>query len=262
MYKKIGILAVVAVSSFWFWVVIKAWLASDIKFALVSVWAWPLAIFVITSAIVAVAYLLLPNFYVAWLGSWIIALMMLAVLGLTRLNAVAALIIIALSAYSVTLERIEARDRTKLHTFLIFRRGLSWVVLPLLIAISFAYYQSPEILKRAQEGMISPTVEDVVSVTTQAFLKSQGENLTPAQQAEVQKQITHRTLEEFSILGERYAAYLPPVLAFGFFLVLWGLAFIFIYLSVFLSMLIFWILRKIDFIKIEIQQVPSEFIKL
>lgn len=230
MGKKVGILAVVAVAGFWFWVVANTWVHGDIKFALVSAWIWPLTGIVIASAIFGIALLILPDAKWRWLTGLCIALTMLVVFGATWLNGVGALAIIPLTAWAGKLIGIEARDHAKINAFLVMRRGLSWVILPLLIAVSFQYYQSPSLERSAEEAYAN--------------------------------QVSRRALDALSYYAREYAPFLPPVLAFGLFIVLWGLAYVFIYLSILLGMLIFWVLRKTGFVKIEVVQIPSEFIKL
>src|SRR3989344_206239 len=262
MKKKAAIIILTALCGIWFWFVMHAWVGSEIKFALVSAWAMPLFALVILAAIEAVAILVLTDFLWAWGIAWILGIEFVAIFGFTGLNVIAAALLIGLSAYAVKLIHIEARDRTKLHTFLILRRGLTWVILPLLITLSFAYYQTPLILERAKQGITSPTLNQFISTTAETFLKSQGEKLTEQQKAEMQKQLMQRELAGLSGIGQRYSAYLPPLLAFGLFLILWGIEFILVYLSVFLVMLLFWILRRTNFVMIELVDVKSEFIKL
>ena len=55
-----------------------------------------------------------------------------------------------------------------------------------------------------------------------------------------------------------YFQYAPPLLAFGLFLVLWGLSWFFIQLSVLVGMLMFWILKKTNFVKIEKKNIEAE----
>lgn len=262
MGKKIAILAGVGVVGFWFWVVANQWVHSDVKFALVSAWIGPLVAIVVASAVIAVAFLILPTFGWKWIVSWIVAAEFLLIFGATWLNAIACGVIILLTIYSIKIIEIEAWERTHLHMYLILRRGLSFVILPLLIAISFGYYQSPALVRRTQANIVSPTLEQVMSFTADTFLKSQGEALTARQQEEAQKQITNKSVQLLSYYANEYFPFLPPVLAFGMFLILWGLAYVFIYLSVLIGILLFWILRATKFVRIEIVNMPSEFIKL
>jgi len=51
-------------------------------------------------------------------------------------------------------------------------------------------------------------------------------------------------------------------LAFGLFLILWGLSWIFIWLSVLLGMLIFWILKKTKVVSIEERDIKAEVLIL
>ena len=51
---------------------------------------------------------------------------------------------------------------------------------------------------------------------------------------------------------------MPPILAFGLFLVLQGLSFIFVWLTAGLSVFIFWVLKKAGWVRLKIVQKEAE----
>jgi len=76
----------------------------------------------------------------------------------------------------------------------------------------------------------------------------------------VLNQVTQEMVREINLFLEPYFQYAPPALAFGLFLVLWGVGWVFTWLAVFLGMLLFQILQKTKFFRIEERDVRAEAI--
>ena len=102
------------------------------------------------------------------------------------------------------------------------------------------------------------------------FIKNIVEQTLGGQLAQVESQqkdiilnqVTQEVIREFNLWLEPYFQYAPPVLAFGLFLVLWGVGWIFIWLSVFIGLLIFQILKKAKFFRIEERNVKAEVLTI
>ena len=75
-------------------------------------------------------------------------------------------------------------------------------------------------------------------------------------------QVTQEIVKQANSFMEPYFEYAPPALAFGLFLVLWGVGWIFVWLAVFLSLLVFQILQKIKFFKIEEYDIKAQKITI
>jgi hypothetical protein len=105
---------------------------------------------------------------------------------------------------------------------------------------------------------LPPTVKQVVETTVGNFLGQQVQSLPPQQQQQAKNQIVSQVLEQMTIFAQPYLKFLPPILAFGLFLVLEGLSFIFIWLSVLFGWLIFIVLKKSGFFRISIAQKEAE----
>src|SRR3989344_1720239 len=73
-------------------------------------------------------------------------------------------------------------------------------------------------------------------------------------------QIAGETFREINTFLKPYFQFAPPLLAFGLFLVLWGLSWFFIWLSVLVGMLIFWILKKTKMVIIKEKDVKAEML--
>ncbi|MEK7603954.1 MAG: hypothetical protein AAB461_02425, partial [Patescibacteria group bacterium] len=66
------------------------------------------------------------------------------------------------------------------------------------------------------------------------------------------------TVQQINNLLSPYFQYAPPLLAFGLFLILLGLNWIFVWLSVLAGVGIFWILKKTGFIMIKEYDIKGE----
>jgi len=75
-------------------------------------------------------------------------------------------------------------------------------------------------------------------------------------------EVTSRTFQQINNLLKPYFQYAPPLLAFGLFLVLWGLSWIFVWLSVLVGMGMFWVLKKTGMVRIEERDVKAEILEI
>lgn len=178
--------------------------------------------------------------------------------GFTALNLLGVGIFLLLGLHSLANSGAEINQRTKINIRRIAQSGALPIILGLFILISFAVYQSPfaeelekaEKLPSASQNFIRSIVEQTVGKQVQGVGSVEKQNIIT--------QITNETFGEINTFLKPYFQYAPPLLAFGLFLILWGLSWIFVWLSVLLGILIFWILKKTNFIKIEKRNVEAE----
>ena len=180
--------------------------------------------------------------------------------GFTQLNLLGAGIFLLLGLYSSANSGTEISQRTKVNIRRIIQHGSMPIIIGLFILVSFAVYQSPfaeeleksEKLPSASQNFIRSIVEQTVGRQVQTNNEAEKQNIIT--------QITNETFGEINIFLKPYFQYAPPLLAFGLFLILWGLSWIFIWLSVLLGMLIFWILKKTGIVKIVERDVKAEML--
>jgi len=186
--------------------------------------------------IVAFVYLLRFGFsYLNLIGAGVFVLLVLN----ARLNAVQ-----------------ELQESTKVNPRLILRRGLTPIIIGYFVLISFAAYQSP-VVEAIQKRERLPTVSEVfIKNVVDGTIGSRVDD--PSQREQVVGRVATETIGNINNFLKPYFRYTPPILAFGLFLVLWGLSFIFIWLSVFAGMFVFWILKKTNIVKIEKYNVEAE----
>ena len=188
----------------------------------------------------------------------IVGIIYLFQFGFTQLNLLGAVIFMLLGLYSSANSKSEITQRTKINIRRIIQHGSLPVILGLFILISFAVYQSPfaEELEKA-DRLPSASQNFIRSIVEQTV----GRQIPTNNEAEKQNiitQITNETFGEINTFLKPYFQYAPPLLAFGLFLILWGLSWFFVWLSVLLGMLVFLILKKTGVIKIEERDVKAE----
>jgi len=178
--------------------------------------------------------------------------------GFNPLNLLGVAILIGLLFFSRSQINSELNERFKVNSRAILRRGLMGVVVGIFVLISFAAYQSP-LAKEIERSQKLPSgtevfIRDIVENTIGPRVDTGSE----AEKQNIISQITDETFREINTFLKPYFQFAPPLLAFGLFLVLWGLSWILIWLSVLVGMLIFWILKKIGMVRIEEKDVKAE----
>jgi len=186
-----------------------------------------------------------------------IGLLFMAYFGVTRLNFVGFGLFVLLNLYSQTNAVSEITERNKINIRRSLNVGLFPVVMAFFLIISFAAYQSPGIknLKNVKQlpSQSEVFIKTIIEKTAGSYLEG-----SPGEKQGIINQISNQTLQGLNDFLRPYFKYSPPLVAFGLFLILWGISWIFVWLSVLLGMLIFWILKKTGVITIEEKDVKAE----
>lgn len=260
MYKRIAIIVVPVLFSFLFWFLAKPWVENLHKFSDIDVWLWPLVILICAASTASLAYALLPQRRLGLIIATCIGAGYLGVFGWHWLNLIAAGLIVVFHAVSIRYTHSEITSRVTLDVNRIVRHGMGYILVSMLLAISFGYFLSPSVQERARTVTVPPTFREIASKTFDAFLKTEDGS------AYEKQQIKNEALTKLYDLYERqlspYTKYFPPVLAFGLFIGLWGSSFILIPLSVWVAYLLFLLLRTTGFVSLTKEMVEAERIKL
>ncbi len=256
--KKIGIIAVVAVMSTVFWILVKPWLGDPFNYYNWQAWIAPLALLILLSPIIVLALMLFASRWMKLVIASAVAVPFMLVFGFSWLFLTASLILLGLFVISNKYVSAELGQRIKINTSVIMERSLKGIMLALLIMISFAYYSTPGVQESAVSQRLPASVKKIVETSTDVFLGSQLQEVPPNQRAQAKNQVVNQVMVEFTNLARPYFHYFPPVIAFGLFLILEGLSFIFVWLSIWLGQLIFWSLRKSGFVVVEEKEVKAE----
>ena len=178
--------------------------------------------------------------------------------GFTRLNLLGAVIFLLFGLHSWGRSRDEINQRIKISMRRVVQTGAWPVIMGLFVLISFAVYQSPfaeelekaEKLPSASQNFIRSVVEQTVGRQVPVNNEVEKQNII--------SQITDETFREINTFLKPYFKYTPPILAFGLFLILSGLSFIFVAFSTAVAIGLFWILKKTKVVKIEERDVKAE----
>ena len=216
--------------------------------------------FILLSSVIAIGLMLFRKKWHALSFGATHGFFYLVYFGFNPLNLLGVAILIGLLFFSRSQINSELNERFKVNSRAILRRGLMGVVLGIFVIISFAAYQSP-LAKEIERSQKLPSgtevfIQDIVENTIGPRVDTKNE----IEKQNIISQITGETFREFNTLLKPYFQFAPPLLAFGLFLVLWGLSWILIWLSVLVGMLIFWILKKTKMVIIKEKDVKAEML--
>ena len=188
-----------------------------------------------------------------------VGLVFLIIMGFNYINLIGVAITVPLFLYARNDSVEEINQRTKVNPRMIVRRGATAIVMSLFILISFAAFQSPVAKGIAEAQQLPSASKEFMRSVVDSFIGSQIP-ATGQEKENIINEVTRQTFQQINGLLKPYFQYAPSLLAFGLFLVLWGLSWIFIQLSVLAGVLIFWILKKKNFLKVDIKDVKAEVV--
>lgn len=222
-------------------------------------WREPLAIlnFVFLVSAIAISLVIFRQKRLAVINGLVVGLIFIYSFGYGYVNWIGAglTILLFLAARHDGVE--EVNERTKLNPRMIIRRTSTFIVIALFVLVSFVAFQSPVAQGIADSQRLPSASEQLMRSIVKSVISHQVEG-SNREKENVINQVTRSTFLQINNILKPYFQYAPPLLAFGLFLVLWGFSWIFVQLSVLAGMLIFWILRKINFIKVEKYNVEAE----
>ena len=214
--------------------------------------------FIVLVAVLALAMILLGKKIWALSLNGLVVLLFLFEFGFTQLNLLGAVFALLLGLNSQISGLTEIRERTKINTRKIFRSATPSIIVGLFILVSFAAYQSPGIQNLKNADRLPSETEKFIKTIVDKFADNQIEALNQEEKQMIADQVSDEATSRINGFLEPYFKYSPPILAFGLFLILLGLSWFFIWLSVGLGMFIFFILKKTGFVKIEEKDVKAE----
>ena len=249
--------------SWGFWVLVEMWLASPFRFSLQNNdWIWALAGFIFLIALEGLVFILIKDW--RWLFSGVllsgVAYLLVFGVSLYMLLASGAFLVLQLSATGNV--RNEINERLKINIKEIVNHGLPNVVSSLLVMLSFAYFLLPSVQLKAQNAELPPSFEQIIERTLREFAAEDLQQLPPNEQQSFISQATDEVVSRLNQLLGPYFKYLPPILAFGLFLILRSLTFAYIWLATLVLRLMFWVLKKagtVRFVTVQREAEELEF---
>lgn len=261
-YKRIGLIVAVAISSTLVWATTKPWLESPVAFSGYMVLVWPAIAVVFASALTGLAWMLLVRpveRIAAILASWASFI----IFWKPDIWYVSVLPLFVLLWYESSRRiRNDVTDRHKVRVNISLGTGLTPLLLGTFLMISLGFYLLPA-YHTVTPGRVSVGVQGwLEGAYSQPLIEQQLSQLPPSMQAQVKRDLA-KSVDDWiiKILGP-LGPFVPPLLAFALFLVLWSVSFIFREAAIWLGVLLFKILKTVGFIKVGEKDVKAEVIEL
>ncbi|MDP2647623.1 MAG: hypothetical protein Q8P35_00020 [Candidatus Yanofskybacteria bacterium] len=258
--KRLGIMAVVALISFLFWIAIKPWiLEPGLENSLPAAgWALLILFFVLSISVVGLAFYLLADHRYALITSVIIGGTYLLVFGVNLLF-LAAFLVMVLSQF-IAIDRIigDIKGRITIHPRASISRGITFIVTSFLILVATAYYTSPAIQETAKTRELPLQMRQLIREVSSKVLSKEFEQLTPRERAQAEQQIEGQVSELFNDLIGPYREFVPFVLALLLFLLLQSVGILAVAFAAYGAGLLFKLLEKLDFVHIEERDVKAQ----
>ena len=259
--KIISILTATTVLAILFWFALVPWLGTGGKLQNLTAWLPPFFALIVLSGAMAIGVLLFERKSLWLLMALLADLPIFAVFGIHALYLIFIGFSLLCIFYSGNIMKRELSERYKVDIRVMARAGMRYIILPFLIGVSFVYFFSPQIQARANANAFPESFQRAIVNGVQQVLDS-GNLSESGISGAVAKTTVNTFFDEFNSFLEPYSPYLPPLFAFGLFIVLWGMAFIFNGLSALVARMMFVGLRKVGFVKIEEVDVRAERIIL
>ncbi len=250
--KIIFLLGIVSLLASLFWLFAYRWIQNPNLFADPYTWGPLIGIFMVFVPMLVVSLALLRRRLYQYLILAIVGALYLLFFGIA-LFTVGTLIIWALffvyAVYSVNHELV---SRYKISYEVLMQRSLTLLIMPLLIMVSVAYYNTPGIQKIAQAQKLPDSVQEVARYVANYVAVQQS---VPIQD---RAYVTQQVITQFTLLLKPYFKFFPPIIAFGLFLALQSLSFIFVTIGTVIGIMLFSLLRVSGLFTTEEYEVKAE----
>jgi hypothetical protein len=260
--KRISLIVAVIVVSMLTWWASHAWLSGPSPFSDYRAMVWPGVSVIVLAAVVGLAWMLLEHpldRLAAILASWASFILFFKP-DIWYLSVLP--VFVALWYAGSRHIRADVRDHLKIRIWSGLSRGVRLVLLGAYLMISLGFYLLP-VSKQTDVSTISRDIQGSVRSTySSQLVESQLSQLPPSVQAQVKAELGSQIDRQVRRFLGPLAPFLPPLLAFGLFLVLWGLSFVFRDLGLALAVGLFAALKATGFVLVEQKQVPAEVVTL
>ncbi len=261
MNKFILWCVLVAVTSFWMWAGVQVWMRGSL-FDIQNITNLTITsiLFLALLSLLSIGIVVFQNrLWSTYLGL-IVGVTYSLLFKISNLNLVGIFILVILFYHAQDLVHGEMNERFKINSRVFLRKGLMNFVIAFFVLASFAAYQSPAIEEFKNIQQLPSSSELFIKAVVEQSLGGKLQEVGAQQKDLVLNQVTQEVVREANSFLEPYFQYAPPALAFGLFLILWSVGWIFVWLAVFLGMFVFWILKKVKFFKIEERDVKAEML--
>ena len=258
-YKIIIWHGIVAAISYGFWFDVAKWFeALRLEKGFTS---YAVITFAFMVSLVALGFILFERKWLVLSLTGIIGATFVLNFGWSELNLIG-LLILFLCAFKSYLDIMsEFQQRIKIDLNEILRHSIFTFILGLFVLISFAAYQNPAFEQFSKFDQLPDQTEQYIKVVAENTIGHKIEGSEKEKQLILNK-VSSEAYWQINNIVKPYFKYAPPLLAFTLFLILWGLGWIFIWLSLWTGMLLFFIMKKVGFVKIEEKETKAEVLAI
>lgn len=216
--------------------------------------------FLLLSSTIVIGYALFRKNWWLWalIVSLIVGGLFIIQFGFSWLNLTAVILFFILNLEAYRRAGGEMKDRIKINIEAVLNRGLRPIVVGIFILVSFATYQSPLVEQIKTSGNLPSQTRQLIQQITEKIIGNKADMVPAKQRQSIISEVASQTYQEINSLLKPYFQYAPPALAFGLFLILFGLSWLFVFVAMLVGLGLFWILKKTNIIKIEERDVKAE----
>lgn len=260
--KRIALILAVGLCATLTWAATHTWLLREGRFSDLSVMLWPALALTLLASVTALAWALLDaklDRLAALLLSWATFI----IFWQPNIWYVSALPIFGLFWWEAARRiRADLIDRRRLRVYAILGSGMKFILFGVFLMVSVGFYLLPS----SQQSGVASVSEGIQSSLDNAYeaplVEQQLAELPSAVRSQFKRELAASIDKTVRAYLGPFASFIPPMLAFGLFLVLWSLSFVFRELALGLGMLLFWALRTSGFVRIKEQDIKAEVLSL
>lgn len=236
MIKKISLLVAVGVAAFLFSLTVQPWLKDPLNWSKASLGLWPLFWLVIFSSLLAMFFMLVEDWGWKLLVTGVVLTEFWLMLGGDNLALIGLILAFFFQLSASRIIEQEKKNRLIFNIRGILKIGTMRILTSVLVVISFAYFLSSDVRSIVKNEELPFGLTETVKVVVDNYV---GEQASP----QLRVQVAQEAIQQINHFLKPYFKFFPPLLAFGLFLALQGVSFIFLWLSLLLSFLIFNLLK-------------------
>jgi hypothetical protein len=260
--KRIGLIVAVVASATVTWAAARIWLLHADRFTNWSLWFLPAGSLILLGAVTGLAWMLIPGKHerlAAILGSWATFIFFWPP-NIYYLSVLPLFLLLWWEAANRIRSEVTERKRLKVNAIL--GRSVKLIIMGALLLVSLGYFISPKTQDADVNSISGEIQEQIGNVYDNPIVENQFSDLPPSAQAQVRQNVAAQVDQWIRQYLGPLREYIPPLLAFGFFLTLWSLTFIFREGSIWLGVAMFHLLKAMGFVKIEEVEEKIETVSL
>lgn len=215
--------------------------------------------FILLSASISLGYVIFQDKKSVLIVSVVTGIIFLIYLGWSWLNLLAVIGFWLFNSYALANARGNMHGRIRLNVRMAMMSSLYPIVIGFFLMFSFAAYQSDflEDLKNSQR--LPSQAQEAIRQFAKQFVGPKVEG-TQKQKDVAINRVTNETVNEINSFLKPLFEFAPPFLAFALFLILMGISWIFVWLSMLIGLLVFFTLKKSNFVRIEQRDIKADML--